>query len=162
MKKYHLYIFFPLFVSLVLYVFFRSENIVINQIIYNFYPKPFRFSPNFSNFLIYNFPQGLWVFSTTLVSKNLYLRKFNLAFLSLIFSFYIEAIQYYHLTNGTFDYWDLITAFVSFTIAYYGIPCPYKKEQLLKRFNFRTVLFSFCYLIVFLSIHNANHTFLNT
>ncbi len=161
MKKYHLYIFFPLFVSLILYVFFRSENIVINQITPNFYSKPFLFSCNFFNFLIYNFPQGLWVFSTTLASKNLYLDKFNLAILPLIFSFYIEGIQYFHLTNGTFDYWDLITAFFSFIIAYYGISCPYKKEQLLECFNFRTVLFSFSYLIVFLSIHNANHYFLN-
>ncbi|MFV0530474.1 MAG: hypothetical protein ACK5MD_03455 [Flavobacteriales bacterium] len=160
MKKYHFYIIFPLFISLVIYTFFRSENIIINQIIHDFYPKSHQFSFNFSDFLIYNLPQGLWVFSTTLISKNLYVKKFNLAFSPLIFSFYIEIIQYFHFTNGTFDYWDLITALFGFLIAY-SVDCPYKKEQLLNNFNFRTILFSFSYFIVILSVYNANHHFLN-
>lgn len=134
MKKYHVYIILPLIISLIIYTFFRSENIIINQIIYDFYPKPHHFTLNISNFLIYNLPQGLWVFSATLISKNLYIKKFNLAFLPLIFSFYIETIQYFHLTNGTFDSWDLITAVISFIMAYFFVSCPYKKEQLFYTF----------------------------
>lgn len=159
MKKYHIYIILPLIISLIVYIFFRSENIIINQIIYNIYPKSHYFTFNLSNFIIYNLPQGLWVFSATLIAKNLYIKKFNLAFLPLIFSFYIETIQYYHLTNGTFDYWDLITATIGFITAYSSISCPYKKEQLFCTFNFRTILFSSSYLIVFLSVYNINYYF---
>ncbi len=163
MKKYFIYITFPLCISLIIYIFFRSEHIVVNQIIHDFvYSQTHHASLKLSNFLIYNFPQGLWVFSTTLISRNLYVKRFNLAFLPLIFSFYIETVQYFHLTNGTFDLWDLVTASISFLIAYFFIDCPYKKEQLLNHFSFRTVLFSFSYLIVFLSVYNINHYFLHS
>lgn len=160
MKKYALYITIPLCISLIIYLFFRSEHIVVNQIMYDLVShQTHRASFKLSDFLIYNLPQGFWVFSTTLISRNLYIKKFNLAFLPLIFSFYIEFIQYFHLTNGTFDFWDLFTATIGFLVAYFFVDCPYKKEQLLCHFNFRTVLFSFSYLIVFLSVYNINHYF---
>lgn len=156
MKKYHVYIILPLFASLIIYVFFRSEHIIINQLISKFYPRPHYFKLHMSNFMVYNLPGGLWVFSATLISKNLYIKNFNLAFLPLIFSFYIEIIQYFHLTRGTFDCWDLIVAFIGFIAAYYLVFCPYKKEFLFHKFNFRTILFSLSYLIVLLSIYNTN------
>ena len=160
MKRYHLYILTSLLCSLLIYMCFRSENIFINQIAKYF----FDYQPNQNQlqihyFFIYNLPQGLWVFSATLISKNLYIKRFNLAVLPLIFSFYIETIQYFHLSNGTFDIVDLLTASIGFLIAYYMIYCPYKKEQLLQCFSFRTILFSSSYLIVFLSVYNIHFYF---
>ncbi len=161
MKKYHLYILTSLVISLVIYITFRSDNIVINQILFKITPINYNYSSNIPDFIIYNLPQGFWVFSVTLISKNLYFKKINLAYLPLFFSFYIELIQYLNLTNGTFDYWDLIAATLGFFISNNFIECPYKKQNILSKFNLRTIVFFFSYIIVVLSIYNVNHYFLN-
>lgn len=159
---YYAFIIFPLLISLFIYLFFRSENIVVNQILYQLFHinLPALSYPLLKGFFIYNLPQGLWVFSATLISRNLYIKKFNLAFFPLVFSFYIEAIQYFHLTNGTFDFFDLLTASISCLLGYFFIPCPYKPQRLMNEFNLRTFSFGCSYLIVFLSIYNRHHYFL--
>ena len=119
MRKNYFFILISLSLSLFIYLFYRTEKTVINEI--------FIYITSFDRFIelqkvitnliplnkhiIYSLPEGLWVFSITLTSKFLFLKignhKINLLFVPLIFSIGLELFQLLNLTNGRFDFWDI-------------------------------------------------------
>ena len=119
MKKNYWLIIFSLLLSLCIYVFYRTEKTLINEMIIwhvpydNFYAlrSNVSFALPLNDHIIYSLPEGLWVFCITLTSYSFFLRidkfKINLLYLPLIFSIGLELFQLFNFTNGRFDLWDI-------------------------------------------------------
>ncbi len=163
MKKYNFYILFPLFISLFIYLFYRTERTVVNDLFISI----FSFNTYSSlkdqitsilplqEYIIYSLPEGLWIFSITLTSKDLYIpianKKLSGAYIPIAFAVCLEWFQLIGLRPGTFDFLDITSAFLFWITAYILVPSPYQKMNILNRFNIRTKSFIFSYSIVFLA-----------
>ena len=148
---------------LFVYVFFRTESTIINEIIQNILGADFLIllkqniskSIHLNRHLIYSVPEGLWVFCVCLISKGLYFKikdtKINCAYLSLIYPIALEFLQKNKITNGTFDVYDILFSIFFWLIAYLFISSPYEEKNIFEKYSFRTVCSVFGYLIVYLS-----------
>jgi len=122
-KIYVLIILFLLF-SLFIYLFYRTEKTVINELFVSIisFDKYVELRNSIANNLplnehiIYSLPEGLWVFCITLTSKFLFLkirhREIGCVFIPLIFSIVLEFFQLLNLTNGRFDFGILAYPFL--------------------------------------------------
>ncbi|TDL99857.1 MAG: hypothetical protein C4K58_00990 [Flavobacteriaceae bacterium] len=115
----------PLLVSLYIYLGFRTNQILVHQLVLKsqlLYPytssiKPFWELPYW---MIYNLPEGLWIFSLTLiagVTRANESQKKVLLFLPIFYVLVLEIFQGIHITDGTFDVLDLLYAFVFWLLA---------------------------------------------
>ena len=104
--------------------------------------------------IIYSIPEGLWILFVTQLSKemiwNYPKRPFRLTFLPLIIACFIEGLQYFQLTDGTFDPMDLIVGFLAWLIALFILPPRIEQIKFSSASN-KTVLLLTSYLIVLLS-----------
>ena len=164
MRRYYFLISVALLVSLVIYVVYRSEKTVINIVLQHLFLMDnmtaikvmFRSQgPSLPAYVVYSLPEGLWLFSTALLSKNLYLkiggRTIEYVFLPLVFAIILELLQWFHLTHGRFDINDLIVAFIFWAVAFGLVRCPYKSVNTAQPFTFRVVLVIVSYAMVYLS-----------
>ena len=152
----------PLLISLFIYLIYRTEYTLINQLFSAFTPnelvffqKIIRQSIPLPNLVIYSLPEGLWVIFVTQISKEFTFRfnqkTWNLTFLPLISAIGIEFVQYLHLTDGTYDPWDIMMVFLCWAIALLLIP---PKRILIKTNNqniIKQLLLVSSYLIIVLS-----------
>lgn len=148
---------------LFLYLFYRTEKTVINEIFisifsYNRYldlRNTISSALPLNEKIIYSLPEGLWVFCITLTSKYLFLKvgrhEINLVFFPLVFSIGLELLQLFHLSNGQFDFWDIGFSIIFWAIANYLIPFESRKQNILNPFNFRSLICLLSYLIVYLA-----------
>jgi hypothetical protein len=163
MRKNYFFILICLSLSLFIYLFYRTEKTVINEI--------FIYITSFDRFIelqkvitnliplnkhiIYSLPEGLWVFSITLTSKFLFLKignhKINLLFVPLIFSIGLELFQLLNLTNGRFDFWDIGVSILFWFVANYLIPYKTIHQNILNPFTTRSLICVFSYIIVYLA-----------
>jgi hypothetical protein len=162
MKNY-LLIMASLLFSLFIYLFYRTENTVINEIFISIVPfNEFdELRQRISNTLplnehiIYSLPEGLWVFCITLTSKFLLVKisncEIDLIFLPLIFSIGLELFQLLHLTNGRFDFSDIGISVLFWAIANYLIKYKRTRQNIMNPFTIRSLLCILSYLIVYLA-----------
>jgi len=162
-KKYNIYVILPLIVSLFIYVIYRTENTVINDLLIYFIPleeyreiKSYLIKEfNLHDHIVYSLPEGLWVFCATLVSKDFYFavyeRKINCVFFPLLFSVGLEFLQLTRVTNGTFDSLDIIFAIVFWIVAFHFIESPNAQINILRERKIKSISFILSYSIVFLS-----------
>ena len=163
MRKNYFFILISLSLSLFIYLFYRTEKTVINEI--------FIYITSFDRFIelqkvitnliplnkhiIYSLPEGLWVFSITITSKFLFLKignhKINLLFVPLIFSIGLELFQLLNLTNGRFDFWDIGVSILFWFVANYLIPYKTIHQNILNPFTTRSLICVFSYIIVYLA-----------
>jgi len=112
------------------------------------------------DFIIYSLPEGLWVFSVTLISKDLFLKigrvTILLLYVPLLFSIGLEFLQYFHVTNGRFDFWDILVSVFFWFIASYLVSHENKKKDILHPFSIHSSLCVLSYLIVYLSYHKVS------
>jgi hypothetical protein len=154
----YLFITISLFVSLLIYVFYRTEYTIINRlVVYVLSPEHFREfrlmvanSIWLPNFVVYSLPEGLWVFAATIISGNLVLKIkryiLPMIYMPLIVALGIEFVQYTGLSKGIFDWIDIFLILVFWILAYF-FNKSYQKEQT-KPNNFYVV---FAYTIVIFS-----------
>ncbi|GAA4447793.1 hypothetical protein GCM10023189_04650 [Nibrella saemangeumensis] len=122
MRRYYYFIIASLLVSLFIYLFYRTEKTVVNEIAiriisFNSYVTVkkaiIRFLP-LNEVVIYSLPEGLWVFCITLTSKPYYIqykfRQINCVVIPLLFSVGLEMCQLLHFTNGRFDPIDIVVS----------------------------------------------------
>jgi hypothetical protein len=154
--------------SLYIYLFYRTDKTVINQIaisLYSFqdyaslkssvaqqYPMP--------NLVVYSLPEAFWVFFITLTSVNFYLSigkyKLPLIYFPILFAVVLEFLQLYHITHGSFDFRDIWLSAIFWLIAIMLSSANSKKYDIrslnatLGRF-----LFVFSYAIVYLAHVNT-------
>jgi hypothetical protein len=162
-RKQYFFIILCLLISLFIYLFYRTEKTIINEIFIAIisFDSFIELRSSIKNVIplnehiIYSLPEGLWVFCITLTSKHLFLkvdsRKINLVYFPLIFSIGLELFQLLHLTNGRFDFWDIAFSLVFWIIAYYLSPYKGKRQNILNPFNFKSFICVISYLIVHLA-----------
>ena len=124
-----LHIIAPLLIGGLIYVFFRSPEIILNKIVYSsdLLSEIFiRISPaiQFPNWFIFSLPDGLYVYAATsfhiyMVSKvyNAYSIK-NIFYIS-FYSILVEFLQLINLIQGRFDFLDIIFMISGSFISYH-------------------------------------------
>ena len=104
---------FPVFLGILIYVFFRIPNYRIlkqlnidgtEQLIKNY---------NLPDWFVYNLPDALWLIgfgSLIFIIWEYEFKKLNIIwfFIPLICAFTLEIAQYYSILDGTFDFMDLL------------------------------------------------------
>lgn len=163
MKKHHYFIILSLLVGLFVYLFYRTEKTVINELFIsiisldNFVElrKSITKALPLNEHIIYALPEGLWVFCITLTSKFLFFKigrhEITLLFFPLIFSVGLELFQLLHLTNGRFDFWDIGFSVLFLAIANYLITFKSTRQNILNPFNMQSFICILSYLIVYLA-----------
>ncbi len=161
-KNYVLIILFLLF-SLFIYLFYRTEKTVINELFVSIisFDKYVELRNSIANTLplnehiIYSLPEGLWVFCITLTSKFLFLkighREIGCVFIPLIFSIVLEFFQLLNLTNGRFDVWDIGISISFWLLANYFILYKSVEQNILKPISIRSIVCFSSYAIVYLA-----------
>jgi hypothetical protein len=162
-KKNYCFIILSLLFSLFIYLFYRTEKTVINEIFISIisFNKFIELRKSITNYfplnehIIYSLPEGLWVFCITLTSKFLFLkigsREINLLYVPLIFSIGLELFQLLHLTNGRFDFWDIGFSILCWAAANYLIKHKSTRQNILSPFTIKSFICLFSYLIVYLA-----------
>jgi len=160
MKNNLLFVTIALFISLFIYLFFRTEHTVITQVfifivsLENYLLMKNIVLENLSLpfFVVYSLPEGLWVFTATVMSKGMICRiknvNLNCVYVPLIFSIGLELLQFLHVTHGMFDISDIFVSLFFWTIARFYIS-PFTLER-------RSLYFISSYAIVYLS-YVPNH-----
>ena len=163
MKRNYCLIVLSLLISLFIYLFYRPEKTVVNEIFISIisFDKFVELRKTITNIvslnehIIYSLPEGLWVFCITLTSKPLFLkvgnREINLLFIPLIFSVGLELFQLLHLTNGRFDIWDISFSVLFWCMANYLITHKDTKQNILNPFTTKSFICLLNYLIVYLA-----------
>ncbi len=163
MKKNYPLIILSLLISLFIYLFYRTEKTVINEIFIsivsydNFVDlrRSITGSLKLDEHIIYSLPEGLWVFCITLTSKFLYVKvgrhEIDLHFVPLIFSIGLELFQLLHLTNGRFDFWDIGVSVLFWALANYVIKHNGTRQNILDPVTVRSFTCFISYQIVYLA-----------
>lgn len=163
MKKHYWYIFFALIISLFIYVFYRTDKTLVNQIIiqsisfrtYQSLKQTITSSLPLNEYLIYSLPEGLWVFCITLTSKEFYFdlfkKRINCVFIPLLFVVALELFQLLHITNGYFDFFDIGISLFFWFIAAKIIDTQQRLENLFHSLNYSSLFCLLSYCIVYLA-----------
>ena len=163
MKKKYILVGLSVLVSLFIYLFYRTEKTVINDIFISIvscehYVHWKNFVTNhfaLPGAIIYSLPEGLWVFSITLTSGSFFLRvgshQLSLLFLPLVFSIGLELIQLLHLTNGRFDFMDIALSILFWAVARYYLPLRLKQQNIFQRVTTHSAVCISSYLIIYLA-----------
>lgn len=163
MRKIYFLTFLSLSICLFIYLFYRTEKTVVNEIFISIisFEKYLELRNIISNilplnkYIVYSLPEGLWVFSTTLNSKFLFIKignlKIDLVFVPIVFSIGLEIFQLLHLTNGRFDLWDIGFSVFFGLVANYLILYKSTQQNILNPFTKRSLICILSYSIVYLA-----------
>ncbi|MFT6167396.1 MAG: hypothetical protein ACJAV5_000630 [Vicingaceae bacterium] len=159
----HITIALSLLSSLFVYLFYRSEQTVVNEIFKFVFSGDVYFnlkaiiSENIilPQFLVFSLPEGLWVLAVTLASKNIYFGRqkhlIHVAILPIIISVTLELFQLISITNGTFDWLDITSAICFWGIGYFLLPSPSNNQRLFVKMNVNSVICLASYMVLYLS-----------
>jgi hypothetical protein len=149
--------------SLFIYLFYRDSEIVINKIVALVF-HPFSLSQiqtlvqkslPLHEIIVYSLPGGLWVFSVSLIlifyKISINNKSYSIGYLPLLVSVGIEVFQFSKLTDGIFDWWDVVFETLGYLFAfliakYYSNTVKYVSIRQLSPFL----------LFVFLSLYLAD------
>lgn len=150
-------------VSLFIYIFYRSKNTVINElIVLLFSPDTYTEARRnvagampLNELILFSLPGGLWVFCMTILSKDLYMKigkhAIRIVLVPVLFAVSLEFFQLLHLTNGTFDPWDIGFYLMFWLLAYYGFQSHRSQQNMLSPFTPRGFICLACFLSVYLA-----------
>ncbi|MFT3748393.1 MAG: hypothetical protein QM768_08760 [Agriterribacter sp.] len=163
MKRNNVFIILSLLISLFIYLFYRTQRTVVNEIFISllsadkYYALKEKISGTIplNKYIIYSLPEGLWVFCITLTSKFLFIRigkrEMDIVFMPLLFCIGLEFMQLLHFTNGRFDYWDIAVSFLFWSIAKYWIKDAQPRQDILQLYTERSFVCILSYGIVYLA-----------
>lgn len=107
----------PLFLSLIIYILFRPQDVAVNKIINLLVPHySFINEINVSNWVIYSLPGGLWVYSFLSIFMMKNKKGILFSLIPLGGAMAIEVFQYFQLTDGTFDWLDVLFYLLAWTL----------------------------------------------
>jgi len=161
LKKHYWYIFLALIVSLFIYVFYRTDKTLVNQVIiqlisfktYQHLKLIITASLPLNKYVIYSLPEGLWVFCITLTSKEFYFdlfkKRINCVFIPLLFVVALELFQLFRITNGYFDFFDIGISLLFWLIAAKIIDTQQRLENLFHSLNYNNLFCVLSYCIVY-------------
>ncbi len=163
MRKKYPYIIVSLLISLFIYLFYRTERTVVNEIVihvisfetYALLKASVVRLLLLNDILIYSLPEGLWVFCITLTSKPYYVKlnnwRITCVLIPLIYSVGLEIFQLLHFTNGRFDFMDIWISILFWSIGNYAFNEKSETQNILMPLNSKTMVCLASYSIVYLS-----------
>lgn len=163
MKKYLPLFTVSLFLSLFIYVFYRTDKTLINQIfIALFHQETYTVLKTrvtsllpLPQYAIYSLPEGLWVFCITLTSSFFYLRvqerRLSLAVVPILVALVMEIFQMLNFTNGRFDWMDIVFSIGFWLLALFCTRSNIDKEPLFQSVNTTNFCCIISYSIVYLA-----------
>lgn len=163
MRKGYYFIIASLLVSLFIYVFYRTEKTVVNEIVirmislegYATLKKAVNGWLPLHALVIYSLPEGLWVFCTTLTSKPYYLghpcRRIDCLVIPLLCCVGLEILQLLHFTNGRFDPMDILVSVGCWLIAAFAFAGKPGRQNLLAPLNGSRMVCLASYGVVYFS-----------
>ena len=163
MKRTYSLIAIALVASLSIYLFYRTEKTVVNELALFFFSSgTFSLIRNIianaiplNDQIIYSLPGGLWVFCTTVLAKDLYTkfrdRQIPMVAIPVLFAVGLEVCQLIHLTKGTFDLWDVAFSVMFWLIAYFGFQFNTARLTILSTFARNGFIWLASFLAVFLA-----------
>jgi hypothetical protein len=162
-RRKYIFICVSFLISLFIYLFYRTERTVVNEIVirmisYETYTSLKTYIVKalpLNDIVIYSLPEGLWVFCITLTSKPYYIRlnnwRIDCVFIPLVFCFGLEISQLFHFTNGRFDFMDIGISTIFWLIGNYVFSDKSDKQNILASLNSKTMVCIATYCIVYLS-----------
>ena len=163
MKKKYIPISISLLISLFIYLFYRTERTLVNQLVYNVisFDTYSRLKASIASafplpdVVIYSLPEGLWVFCITLTSGHYYIkiggRCIYCLYIPLLFSVALELFQLLHITNGRFDFMDIGISFAFWLLGLYANAPKTEKQDILSRLNLNATICLVSYCVVYLA-----------
>jgi len=161
MKRQSVLISISLFISLFIYLFYRTDRTLVNQIAihlisfdtYSSLKASIAGALPLSNIIVFSLPEGLWVFCITLTSRHYYVRlagrQMDCLYIPLLFSVGLELFQFLHITNGRFDLMDIGISFIFWRLGAYLVSGPHQKQNILTQLNLKTTVCLASYCIVY-------------
>ena len=152
-----------LLLSLFVYLFFRTEQTVVNYLFIKigggapFYESRLWVTSHImlSNFQIYSLPEALWILAITLLSKRYVIQFRNLHislwYLPVLLAFGFEFFQWMHWSNGSADLNDLWGALLFWALGMTVFPEREPKISLFQSFNIHALLCMGTYAVVYLA-----------
>ena len=163
MRQQYIFICVALLISLLIYLFYRTENTLVTLMfiklisldnylmIREYVLKTLPLHP----IIIYSLPEGLWVFCITLTSKSHYINLFRWrlsgVFIPLIFCLVLEIFQLLQITNGKFDFMDILTCVVFWILGIMTFEDKVEKQNILSSPNAKSLICIASYCIVYLA-----------
>lgn len=163
MKRKYTFICVSLLISLFIYLFYRTDRTVVNEIVirmisYETYTSLKAYIVKLlplNDIVIYSLPEGLWVFCITLTSKPYYIKlnkwRIDSVFIPLLLCFGLEIFQLFQLTNGRFDFMDIGISTIFWLIGNYAFSDKADKQNILASLNSKSMVCIATYCIVYLS-----------
>jgi hypothetical protein len=151
------------FVSLFIYLFYRTEKTVVNELMMLFLSLDtfaeirtwIAQTIPLNEPIIFSLPGGLWIFCTTVLSKTLFMKIGNhtiqLAIVPVLFAIGLEFCQLIHITRGTFDHWDIGFYLVFWLLAYYRFQPRNPQQNIRSSFTLNGYICLACFLSVYLA-----------
>ena len=162
MKKNYVLIGLSLLISLFIYVFYRTERTLVNELIirlisvttYKTLREAVAHALPLNDVIVYSLPEGLWIFCITLTSKPYFIRLYgwylDCVYIPLVFCISLEMLQLVHITNGRFDWMDILVSVLFWLPGRYGFNSD-EKKHILTNINSRTLVCLLSYGIVYLA-----------
>jgi hypothetical protein len=99
----------PLLVSLLIYLFFRPQSVVVNRFAQLLMPAASSAGLRFTLYapLVYSLPGALWMYSFLSSIKHMKAEWLGYRLIPLLVALGIEVAQALGVTDGTFDWYDV-------------------------------------------------------
>lgn len=150
-------------ISLFIYVFYRSQKTLVNELIVYVFSFPAYMSVKSAivnrmplpDTMIFSLPGGLWVFCVTALSQGFYMKirqyEVNISLLPILFALGLEFCQLARLTNGRFDIWDIVFYLLFWLLAYGVYESNSPKQNIVAPFTLHGFICLACFLSVYLA-----------
>lgn len=154
---------FALSVSLFIYLFYRSEKTVVNELMilllsmdtYTAFKSSIINSMPLPDSIIFSLPGGLWIFCVTVLSQGFYMkigdRRIQVVMVPILFAIGLEFCQLIHITNGRFDIWDILFYVLFWLLAYSFSQSNRSQQNIMSPFTLHGFIFLACFLSVYLA-----------
>ncbi len=147
--------------SACIYIIFRTEQTLINQIFQYIFSKEAldNLRQSIQNYIylpaivIYSVPEACWIASLTLLGENRYIKvckiKVYVKYVPLLLILWFEAMQFFHLLHGTFDWYDILLSAVAWAMSYLSISRSEKQNIFTwDRLSFWSLIFVYSVVIL--------------
>lgn len=150
--KYYLGVIIPLLLATCICLLYRSPNTFGNLIFEDVFHVNIHQNNTVNYIFIYNLPAALWVFSTTLLSLDFKIKIFNkksisLIYLPILFVIGLECLQYFNITDGTFDILDILIPLLLWLMAFTLLKVNKISQKNFNK-NFQFSLFQIAFVMV--------------
>jgi hypothetical protein len=155
-------VFIFLSACLFIYIFYRPEGTLVNIVLSDIFPNESLLSLKkyvtnvlpLHELIVYSLPAGLWVFSASILARNLRLRLFkkqiNLEWFPMAFALWLEFWQYFGIVKGRFDVADIFIVLIFGFMALVAHRPMQLSPRMLFPFHRRSAAFMIVFVCVFL------------